>query len=274
MRKAAFYYLFVFLILFLAGCAGGESAGLSEQEENAMICARRNCTPPGLMIGRILNRKSKRIRSTLLIEGDESTVYRFIVSGYGSGDKDYEEYFSKERYIESLSDMGLGSLEWGGNHCSFLIRTLEGPVEIYRNRWPMENAYFFDRTVIYFVYDKTLYRLFIHSGQLDKIFTSDQEFFFYPITNVQTMILYPNPDFTKAIETYGADYLPADHPNQYIAYLYNSQTEEMLPFLQPISDTRKTCIWFLSLGRKLYHWMILETENESPAIQTDSRALP
>lgn len=44
------------------------------------------------------------------------------------------------------------------------------------------------------------------------------------------MILYPNPDFTKAIETYGADYLPADHPNQYIAYLYNSQTEEMLPF--------------------------------------------
>ena len=35
MRKAAFYYLFVFLILFLAGCAGGESDGLSEQEENA-----------------------------------------------------------------------------------------------------------------------------------------------------------------------------------------------------------------------------------------------
>lgn len=35
MRKAAFCYLFVFLILFLAGCAGGESAGLSEQEENA-----------------------------------------------------------------------------------------------------------------------------------------------------------------------------------------------------------------------------------------------
>lgn len=157
-------------------------------------------------------------------------MYRFIVSGYGSGDKDYEEYFSKERYIESLSGMGTGSLEWGGNHCSFFIRTLEGPVEIYRNRWPMDDAYFFDRTVIYFVYDKTLYRLFIHSGQLDPIFTSDQEFFFYPITNVQTMILYPNPDFTKAIETYGADYLPADHPNQYIGYLYNSQTEEMLPF--------------------------------------------
>ena len=39
-----------------------------------------------------------------------------------------------------------------------------------------------------------------------------------------------NPDFTKAIETYGSDYLPADHPNQYIAYIYNSQTEEMLPF--------------------------------------------
>lgn len=51
-----------------------------------------------------------------------------------------------------------------------------------------------------------------------------------PLQNVQTMILYPNPDFTKAIETYGADYLPADHPNQYIGYLYNSQTEEMLPF--------------------------------------------
>lgn len=118
-----------------------------------------------------------------------------------------------------------------GRESLFLfIRTLEGPVEIYRNRWPMDDAYFFDRTVIYFVYDKTLYRLFIHSGQLDKIFTSDQEFSFYPITNVQTMILYPNPDFTKAIETYGADYLPADHPNQYIAYLYNSQTEEMLPF--------------------------------------------
>ena len=31
MRKAAFCYLFVFLILFLAGCAGGgESVGLSE----------------------------------------------------------------------------------------------------------------------------------------------------------------------------------------------------------------------------------------------------
>ena len=41
---------------------------------------------------------------------------------------------------------------------------------------------------------------------------------------------YPNPDFAKAIETYGADFLPADHPNQYIGYLYNSQTEEMLPF--------------------------------------------
>ena len=36
MRKAAFCYLFVFLILFLAGCAGGgESVGLSEKEENA-----------------------------------------------------------------------------------------------------------------------------------------------------------------------------------------------------------------------------------------------
>lgn len=66
----------------------------------------------------------------------------------------YEEYFSKERYIENLSDMGLGSLEWGGNHCSFFIRTLEGPVEIYRNCWPMENAYFFDKTVIYFICDK------------------------------------------------------------------------------------------------------------------------
>lgn len=229
MRKAAFYYLFVFLILFLAGCAGGESAGLSEQEENAS-------SVPGETVSswpddrQDSEPEEQKDPEHLLIEGDESTVYRFIVSGYGSGDKDYEEYFSKERYIESLSGMGTGSLEWGGNHCSFLIRTLEGPVEIYRNRWPMENAYFFDRTVIYFVYDKTLYRLFIHSGQLDKIFTSDQEFFFYPITNVQTMILYPNPDFTKAIETYGADYLPADHPNQYIAYLYNSQTEEMLPF--------------------------------------------
>ena len=109
-------------------------------EENLLDCPSRRKTPrlcpaklypPGLMIGRILN--------------------RFIVSGYGSGDMSYEEYFSKERYIESLSDMGTGSLEWGGNHCSFFIRTLEGPVEIYRNRWPMENAYFFDRTVIYFV---------------------------------------------------------------------------------------------------------------------------
>ena len=229
MRKAAFYYLFVFLILFLAGCAGGESAGLSEQEENAS-------SVPGETVSswpddrQDSEPEEQKDPEHLLIEGDESTVYRFIVSGYGSGDKDYEEYFSKERYIESLSDMGLGSLEWGGNHCSFLIRTLEGPVEIYRNRWPMENAYFFDRTVIYFVYDKTLYRLFIHSGQLDPIFTSDQEFSFYPITNVQTMILYPNPDFTKAIETYGADFLPADHPNPYIGYLYNSQTEEMLPF--------------------------------------------
>lgn len=229
MRKAAFCYLFVFLILFLAGCAGGESAGLSEQEENAS-------SVPGETVSswpddrQDSEPEEQKDPEHLLIEGDESTVYRFIVSGYGSGDKDYEEYFSKERYIESLSDMGLGSLEWGGNHCSFLIRTLEGPVEIYRNRWPMENAYFFDRTVIYFVYDKTLYRLFIHSGQLDKIITSDQEFSFYPITNVQTMILYPNPDFTKAIETYGADYLPADHPNPYIGYLYNSQTEEMLPF--------------------------------------------
>lgn len=229
MRKTALFYLFVFLILFLAGCAGGESAGLSEQEENAS-------SVPGETVSswpddrQDSEPEEQKDPEHLQIEGDESTVYRFIVSGYGSGDKDYEEYFSKERYIESLSDMGLGSLEWGGNHCSFFIRTLEGPVEIYRNRWPMENAYFFDRTVIYFVYDKTLYRLFIHSGQLDPIFTSDQEFFFYPITNVQTMILYPNPDFTKAIETYGADYLPADHPNQYIAYLYNSQTEEMLPF--------------------------------------------
>ena len=229
MRKAAFYYLFVFLILFLAGCAGGESAGLSEQEENAS-------SVPGETVSswpddrQDSEPEEQKDPEHLLIEGDESTVYRFIVSGYGSGDKDYEEYFSKERYIESLSGMGTGSLEWGGNHCSFLIRTLEGPVEIYRNRWPMDDAYFFDRTVIYFVYDKTLYRLFIHSGQLDPIFTSDQEFSFYPITNVQTMILYPHPDFTKAIETYGADYLPADHPNPYIGYLYNSQTEEMLPF--------------------------------------------
>ena len=36
MRKTALFYLFVFLLFFLAGCAGGgESVGLSEKEENA-----------------------------------------------------------------------------------------------------------------------------------------------------------------------------------------------------------------------------------------------
>ena len=119
MRKAAFCYLFVFLILFLAGCAGGESAGLSEQEENAS-------SVPGETVSswpddrQDSEPEEQKDPEHLLIEGDESTVYRFIVSGYGSGDKDYEEYFSKERYIESLSGMGTGSLEWGGNHCSFL----------------------------------------------------------------------------------------------------------------------------------------------------------
>ena len=112
MRKAAFYYLFVFLILFLAGCAGGESAGLSEQEENAS-------SVPGETVSswpddrQDSEPEEQKDPEHLLIEGDESTVYRFIVSGYGSGDKDYEEYFSKERYIESLSGMGTGTSGMG-----------------------------------------------------------------------------------------------------------------------------------------------------------------
>ena len=79
MRKAAFCYLFVFLILFLAGCAGGESAGLSEQEENAS-------SVPGETVSswpddrQDSEPEEQKDPEHLLIEGDESTVYRFIVA--------------------------------------------------------------------------------------------------------------------------------------------------------------------------------------------------
>ena len=47
MRKAAFCYLFVFLILFLAGCAGGgESVGLSEKEEKDVYKRQAISMPP------------------------------------------------------------------------------------------------------------------------------------------------------------------------------------------------------------------------------------
>lgn len=126
MRKTALFYLFVFLLFFLAGCAGdGESVGLSEQEENAS-------SVPGETVSswpddrQDSEPEEQKDPEHLQIEGDESTVYRFIVSGYGAGDMSYEEYFSKERYIENLSDMGLGSLEWGGNHCSFFYPNVRG----------------------------------------------------------------------------------------------------------------------------------------------------
>ena len=230
MRKAAVFYLFVFLLLFLSGCAGsGESAGSSENGESVFSL------PDETVSSQSEDRQDSQPEKPqdtahLTIEGGESDVYRFIVSGYGPDDIDYGTYFSQERYIEHLSQMGIGGLEWGNNNCSVFVRTLEGPVEIYRNRLPMDDVYLFDRTVLYFVRDKALYRLFIHSGQLDQIFTSDREFSFYPITNYRTMILYPNPDFTKTMAEYGADYLPADHPNESTGYLYNSQTQESLPF--------------------------------------------
>lgn len=229
MRKAAFLYLFVFLLVSLTGCVGGESAASSENGES--LFSSSDETVSSQPEDRQDSQPEKpQDTAHLTIEGGASDVYRFIVSGYGPGDTDYEEYFSEERYIEHLTHTGIGSLTWGNNRCSVFIQTLEGAVEIYRNRLPMEDVYFFDRSVLYFVQDKTLYRLFIGSGQLDQVFTSEQEFSFYPITNYRTMLLYPNPDFAKAVEVYGSDHLPADHPNPSIGSIYNSQTEETLPF--------------------------------------------
>lgn len=230
MRKAAFLYLFIFLLVSLTGCTGGESAVSSENGGSVSSLAEEAASSSRPEDRQDSQPENPQDPAHLTIEGGEADVYRFIVSGYGPRDTGYEEYFSEERYIEHLSQTGIGGLEWGNNNCSVFVGTLEGPVEIYRNRLPMEDVYFFDRSVLYFVQDKALYRLFIGSGQLDRIFTSDREFSFYPVTNYRTMILYPNPDFAKAKETYGADYLPADRPNEHIGYLYNSQTQETLPF--------------------------------------------
>ena len=221
MRRVALLDVFVFMLFYLTDGTGGESADSSESGESVFSLPDETVSSQP---------EKPQDTAHLTIEGGESDIYRFIVSGYGPSGMDYEEYFSRERYIKSSTGIGIGSLEWGNNRCSVFVQTLEGPVEIYRNRLPMDNVYLFDRTVLYFVWDKALYRLFIQSGQLDQIFTSDQEFSIYPITNYRTMILYPNPDFAKAVETYGSDYLPADRPNQFIGYLYNSQTQENLPF--------------------------------------------
>ncbi len=76
MRKTALFYLFVFLLFFLAGCAGGgESVGLSEKEENAS-------SVPGETVSswpddrQDSEPEEQKDPEHLQIEGDESTVYR------------------------------------------------------------------------------------------------------------------------------------------------------------------------------------------------------
>lgn len=69
MRKTALFYLFVFLLFFLAGCAGGgESVGLSEKEENASPMPGETVSSRP-MISRILNQRSKKIRSISKLRG-------------------------------------------------------------------------------------------------------------------------------------------------------------------------------------------------------------
>ena len=64
MRKTALFYLFVFLLFFLAGCAGGgESVGLSEKEENA------SSMPGETVSSRSDNQRSKKIRSISKLRG-------------------------------------------------------------------------------------------------------------------------------------------------------------------------------------------------------------
>ena len=114
MRKTALFYLFVFLLFFLAGCAGGgESVGLSEKEENA------SSMPGETASSRSDDQQDSESEEQkdpehLQIEGDAfSTVYRFIVSGYGAGDMSDEEIFFQGKVHRKLIGYGARQLGMG-----------------------------------------------------------------------------------------------------------------------------------------------------------------
>lgn len=156
--------------------------------------------------------------SSGLVEASEVSVWDLLTDE--QKEMTYEEYFSQERYVDWDTDYDERVIRNEWNWRQILLTDESKKIVLYEHPDPIENCLFSNPFLGYFQCGDSLYRMFIPTGMVEKIYQGDQDFSVYPITNYVTMILYSNPEFQRWLDYYG-DAMPAGHPSPEFAYLYD-----------------------------------------------------
>ena len=206
--KKSLFCLLVGLLMLFTGCQSQKENVLSQESES-------------------FSGETTESSINSAEDSDTGTDEKLRHAEYGISPMKYEEYFGEERYFVPVKmdirwSMTLPYIEIGSAINTEVIR-------LYTHDTVIENCIGGDSHILFFRSGQSLYRLFLGAALAEEIFSSEEEYWFYPITNYQTMILFCNPAFDEALSQYG-DALPSDHPNPYIPYLYDVRSRELTPF--------------------------------------------
>jgi hypothetical protein len=137
----------------------------------------------------------------------------------------YEEYFSRERYWEP-DGWGYALFELDREESAFYQKELGGTRRLfYAHDGPIDGvAYWDNRYLFYFRSGPCIYRLFVPTCQVEKIYENEQMSGFQPLSNYAILFSIPNP----ANEGRDDEHDPVEPPCYFV---YHSKTGEEWPLV-------------------------------------------
>lgn len=215
--KSGFCLALCIALLFLSGCRAAQDAPLASAPDQSAPEASRSS-----------------LEETEASEAQSPVRPDF--AGYGM-EMTREAYFNRERYVnwnQSLSRFGR-SVRFPTDQ---LVLTPSGGTEykttvIYEVPEEIQGeitAFLPGDYVFYYTVDNGLYRVFYPDSpdcETERIFSSEQPFFFWLLTNYRTLIGFESEKFREALSRVESTGVDEEMPQQYDWYALDTRTGEL-----------------------------------------------